>query len=104
MRTVVYPPPGILGLGRSRTVGVIAHHVTDADADAIVDQLDAQGIPVAMTHGPGSQVNLQPSAPVTTRQEVRAIRIVQAFTDAPIAWHAAAAGSARTPNDSLEIA
>jgi hypothetical protein len=91
VKVIVYPPPGILGLGRSRTVGVIAHFVTDAEADAIVDQLAAQGIPVALSHGPGTRVNLRPYAPVTTRQEARAIRIVSDVTDAPIAWHKAVA-------------
>lgn len=89
MRTVVIPPPGILGLGRTRTVDVIAHLMTDTDADNIVDRLAAQGIPVAMTHGPGHRVNLRPTAHVTTRQEVQALRIVKDVTDAPIAWNQA---------------
>jgi hypothetical protein len=84
VNTVVYPPPS--GIGRTRTVGVIAHLMTDEEADAIVDQFAAQGIPVDMTHGPGYRVKLRPLAPVTTAQEVRAIRIVRELTDAPLIW------------------
>lgn len=91
MRTVVIPPPGVHGLGRSRTVSVIAHPLTDADAQAVTAQLAAQGIPVTLTRGDGHRVNLWPFAPVTTRQEVQALRIVEGITDAPVAWNQAVA-------------
>jgi len=84
VKTLVYPPSS--GIGHTAYVGIIAHLMTDQDADTIVDQLEAQGIPVAMSHGPGGWVNLRPTGPVTTRQEVRAIRIVEDVTDAPVRW------------------
>jgi hypothetical protein len=84
VKTLVYPPPS--GVGHTAYVGVIAHLMTDQDADAIVGQLEEQGIPVAISHGPGCWVNLRPTEPVTTLQEVRAIRIVEDVTDAPVRW------------------
>ena len=86
MTTIVYPPRLI---GRTRTVQKVAHLLTDADCDAIVGRLAEQGIPVAMSHGPGNRVNLRALIAVTTEQEVQALRIVAALTDSRIVWHKA---------------
>lgn len=92
MRTVVIPPPGVLGLGRSRTAGVIGHLATDADCDAIVAQLAAEHIPVALTWH-GYIAHLRPSQPVTPAQEGRALAVVAARTDCRIVWHKAVANA-----------
>ncbi len=88
MRTIVIPPPGILGLGRSRTVGVIGHIPTDADCDTIADQLAPLG--VSLSWGPGDHAHLRPKTAITVEQEVQAPRIVAAVTDCRIVWHKAA--------------
>jgi hypothetical protein len=88
MRTVVIPPPGILGLGRTRTVGVVARFPTDADCDTIADQLEPLG--VSLSWGRGYQAHLRTQTAITVEQEVRALRIVAAVTDCRIVWHKAA--------------
>lgn len=88
MITRVVPPPGILGLGRYRTVAVIGHLCTDDDADAIVAQLADEHIPVELTRV-GYTAHLRPTGPVTTEQEVWALAVVAARTDCRIAWHPA---------------
>jgi hypothetical protein len=87
MRTVVIPPPGILGLGRSRTVGIVGHLPSDADCDTIADQLEPLG--VSLSWGPGNQAHLRTLAAITVEQEVHALRIVAAVTDCRIVWHKA---------------
>lgn len=87
MRTVVIPPPGVFGFGRSRTAQV-GHLPTDAELAAIVAQLAAEGIPVGVRRS-GSTLDLRPAGPVTTRQEVRAIAAAKARTNCRITWHAA---------------
>jgi hypothetical protein len=84
MRTVVIPPPGILGLGRSRTVGIVAHLPTDADCDTIADQLEPLGVSLSWR---GNQAHLRTRVAITVEQEVQALRIVAAVTDCPIHWH-----------------
>lgn len=88
MRTVIIPPPGILGLGRSRTVDVIGHLPTDADCDTIADLLAPLG--VSLSWGPGHQAHLRTLTAITTEQEVWALQIVVAVTDCRIVWHKAA--------------
>lgn len=87
MRTVVIPPQGVLGLGRSRTVGVVARPLSVSMALLLVDALYEAGIPVAIQRG--RAVHLYPLAELTTVQEVTALRAVARVTDAPIAMHPA---------------
>jgi len=86
MITRVIPPPRILGIGRYRSAAVIGHLATDDDCDAIVAQLEAEHIPVALTWL-GYTAHLRPTGPVTTAQEVRALAVVASRTDCRIAWH-----------------
>lgn len=89
MKTRVYPPTGVHGFGRSRTVGVITRPLTLRDAQALVEQLHDLGIEI--TARPGTTVHLCGLAPLTTTQEVRVLRAFAARTDAPLAWHGAVA-------------
>jgi hypothetical protein len=89
MRTVIYPPSGVLGLGHYRTVGVIARPLTPLDAADLVEDLAVLGIPVRVEVD--QVIHLHALAPVTTSQEVTALRATAARSDARIAWHAAVA-------------
>lgn len=89
MKTLVYPPPGVGGLGRSRTVGVIANPLSDSAARLVLDALAQDGIPLAVRAG--GTVHLYAIGPLTTAQEVRALRAFAAVTDARLAWHKAVA-------------
>jgi hypothetical protein len=92
MRTVVIPPPGVHGLGRSRTVGVIARPLTVAAAlDVLTDLAEHRHLRVAYDVDRRHVVNLWPQQPVTTAEEVAIIGAFRAVTDARLAWHGAVA-------------
>lgn len=91
MRIRVIPPPGILGLGRYRTVGVIAHELVAHELVAIAMELAQQDIwvdPVIDIH---HVLHLWALEELTTEQEVTALRAFAACTDCRIDWHAAGA-------------
>lgn len=88
MNTVVYPPTSPLGFGRYRTVGVVGHHITPADASAICAGLDRRGIPVVVSVKAGV-VDVWPQRPVTTVEEVTVLGAVISQTDCPVKWHEA---------------
>jgi hypothetical protein len=89
MTTLVYPPSGALGFGRSRTVGVVRKPLVPADAAILTAVLAEVGIPVRVETGP--IVHLYALGPVSTRQEARALAAVCSVTDCRICWHAAVA-------------
>ena len=88
MRTVIYPPTGVLGLGRYRTVGVVARHLGPVDGPALVEILAEQGIPLRVVDT-GRVVHLYALRPMSTVDEVRALRAVSAETDMPLVFHQA---------------
>jgi len=91
MITRVYPPPGILGLGRYRTVGVIARPISAGDANAIAVALAQAGIQITVSVDKHRVVHLWPwpGWPLTNAQEITALRAFIAVTDCRIAWHPA---------------
>jgi hypothetical protein len=90
VRTVVYPPPGVHGFGRSRTVGVIARPIDGIQVFLLTMALADEGIRVRV-HADHRVVHLHAIAPTTTEQEVRALRAFSEITDQRIAWHGAVA-------------
>lgn len=68
--------------------GTPFHPLTHGEARAITFRLWAHRIPVAVLAG--ARVDVYPLAPVTTEQEVEALRAVLARTDAPVRWAGAA--------------
>lgn len=91
MRTVIYPPPGVFGFGRYRTVGRIARPLDGIAAFCLVSALADQGVPLRVVEDGRKIVHLHALAPTTTADEVRAIRAFSSITDARIAWHEAVA-------------
>lgn len=90
MSTVrVYPPTGVHGLGRYRTGTITARPLTPAAAGLLTKQLAGEGIDLLVETGP--VVHLTALLPVTTAQEVHALAVVGAVTDARLAWHPAVA-------------
>lgn len=92
MRTVVIPPPGILGFGRSRTVGVVARPLTGAQAYLIAVKLAARGlhvVPAVDSHRVLHLWSLE--GPLSTADEVTVLAAYLAKTDARIEWHGAVA-------------
>lgn len=65
------------------------HPLTPVEALAICDDLAAEGIQVRLNAG--REVELCPLAELDTWQRVRAVRVVQAVTDAPVRWRAVVA-------------
>lgn len=87
MRTVVIPPPGIFGLGRYRTVNVIARELTDHELIGIAMGLAAQDIWVSPTVDVFHTLHLWALEPYSTEQEVKALRAFAEHTDCRIDWH-----------------
>lgn len=87
MNTRVYPPPS--GIGRTRTVGVIARPLATADAAILTTVLGEVGIPVRVEAG--TIVHLYALAAMSIRDEVRALNAVCSVTDCRICWHGAVA-------------
>lgn len=71
----------------------IAHELTDAETLRITTALAVQGIRVEPVVDVYHVLHLWALAPVTTRQEVRAIGAYRQVTDCRIAWHAAEVAS-----------
>lgn len=92
MKTVVYPPPGILGLGRSRTVQVVARPLSAVEANAIGVALAARHIPVAVSVDAHHVIHLWPWLLLSTAQEVAALRAFAAVTDSRLVVHPALGG------------
>jgi hypothetical protein len=92
MRTLVYPPPGAHGFGRSRTVGVVARPLTTAAALAVLTEL-ATGRHIRLAYAVDRRhvVHLYPQQQLSTADEVAAIAGFSAVTDARIDWHGAVA-------------
>lgn len=90
MKIVIYPPPGILGLGRSRTVNVITRPLDPAVAAEVAAQLSRDGLPVLPAVDEHEVVHVWGLRSTTTAEEVTALRAFTAVTDAPIRWHPAA--------------
>jgi hypothetical protein len=69
-------------------VSAVVHELSGVEADAIVADLGAAGIPVIvrMQH---HAAHLYPQRAVTTSEEVRVLRAVELRTDAFV-WHGAA--------------
>lgn len=91
MRTVVFPPAGAHGFGRSRTVGVVARPLSAVEANSIGVELNQQRIPVAVSVSAGHVIHLWPWIRVDTVDEVRALRAFADRTDARLVWHKALA-------------
>lgn len=89
MKTLIYPPTGVHGFGRTRTVGVIARPLVAADAHVLTKVLADVGLPVRVEAGP--IVHLYALAPISTRDEVRVLAAVGCVTDCRICWHGAVA-------------
>ncbi len=90
MSTVlVYPPAGVHGFGRYRTITRVVRPLSPAAASAIAQQLAGEGIDVLIEAGPIVHVIAQ--LPVTTWQEVHALGAVFERTDARVVWHGAVA-------------
>lgn len=87
MNTRIYPPTGVGGLGRSRTVGVIARPLTVAAALDVLTQLERRHLSVAYSVDRRHVVHLWPQQAVTTAEEVAVLAAFSAVTDARIAWH-----------------
>jgi hypothetical protein len=91
VKTLVYPPPGIHGFGRSRTVGVVAQYLNGIPGFCLVNALAEQGIPLRVVEDRHHVLHLHALAPMTTDQEVHALRAFAAVTDQRLAWHGAVA-------------
>lgn len=92
MRTVVYPPPGVFGFGRSRTVGVVASRLDPIDGFRLVEALANRGIPLRVVQDQRRQVlHLHACKPLSTENEVIALRAFAKVTDERLAWHGAEA-------------
>lgn len=65
----------------------VEHELTDTEAAEITTALAQQGIHVAPVVDVYRVLHLWPAAPVTTVQEVTALRAFAQVTDARIAWH-----------------
>lgn len=91
MITKVIPPPGVFGFGRSRTVGVVAHRLSPAEAHAICTRLAKQDspIPVLAAMDQRNTVHVWPERPTTTAEEVEVLRSFAAVTDSRLVWHEA---------------
>lgn len=70
-----------------RPVGIIAHELTPTEAYQIRGQLAAQGIHVVLAADIDHVLHIYPTQPVTTAQEVTALRAFADVTDARLAWH-----------------
>jgi hypothetical protein len=92
MKVVVIPPPGILGLGRSRTVGIVARPITALEANGIGVALAAQHIPVAVSVDTHRVVHLWPWHELAAADEVTALRAFVTVTDCRIVLHKAVGG------------
>jgi hypothetical protein len=90
VRTVVIPPPGVHGFGRSRTVGVVARRLDGIQGFLLVQALADEGIKLRV-YADEKAIHLHPVGPVTTAQEVRALRAFCAVTDVRVQWHEAVA-------------
>lgn len=89
MRTIVFPPSGLIGFGRTRTAQAPVHPLSFLEASVIADGLaDTCGIRIKVELG--RVVHLYALGPVTTAQEVAALRAFAAVTDSRLAWHPAA--------------
>lgn len=91
MKTVVYPPPGVHGFGRTRTVAVVAHRLTAVEAAAITAKLSRDQLPVLPALDESGVVHLWPLRPMTTAEEVHVLTVVLARTDCPVHWRGAGA-------------
>jgi hypothetical protein len=91
MRTLIYPPAGAHGFGRSRTVGVVAQRLDGIRAFCLVTAFADQGVPLRVVEDRRHVVHLHALAPMTTAQEVHALRAFAAITDQRLAWHGAVA-------------
>ena len=69
------------------TVYEIQRPLTPATAQQITARLAGEGIDLLVETGP--VVHLTALLPVTTQQEVHALRVVAEVTDARLAWHPA---------------
>jgi hypothetical protein len=63
--------------------------LTDTDAHLVTATLAAQGIHIEPVVDVWHVVHLWATRPVTTEQEVRAIRAFRDVTDCRLAWHGA---------------
>jgi hypothetical protein len=68
-------------------VSVVVHELSGVEADAIVADLGAAGIPVVLRIQ-NHAAHLYPQRAVTTSEEVRVLRAVELRTDAFV-WHRA---------------
>jgi hypothetical protein len=90
MKTVVYPPAGVLGIGRYRTANMVARPLSALEANAIGVALNERRIPVAVSVDAHRSVHLWPWRTLTTADEVTALRAFTDRTDARLLLHAAA--------------
>lgn len=64
----------------------VLHPLAPMEAYALTRRFDREGLPVTVkADGPGVVV-LWPALALTTRQQVHAMRVVKAETDAPVRW------------------
>jgi hypothetical protein len=91
VKTRIYPPAGVHGFGRYRTVGVVAQPLDGIDGFCLVTYLADHGIPLRVVEDHHHVVHLHALAPMTTAQEVCALRAFAAVTDQRLAWHEAVA-------------
>jgi hypothetical protein len=73
------------------TTPAIKHRLTGPEAATICRDLAQLDIPVLATADVFGTVHLWPGRVVTTLEEITALRPFLLTTDAPIAWHKAAA-------------
>lgn len=84
MRTTVISQPGA---HHGRAYDLITRELDDTDLTALHAELAQVGVRVEPVVDVFHTVHLWALAETTTEQEVRALRIVAARTDARIAWH-----------------
>lgn len=72
-----------------RVVEQVTHELTDTDQTQVTAALAAHGIRVEPVVDVFHVLHLWALAPVTTRQEVEALRAFRAVTDARLIWHPA---------------
>ena len=83
----VYPPAGVLGVGRYRTTHRTVRPLSIERAMALVDDLDRRGISVAANvTGGGVLVQLIAKQALSTADEVRVLAAFRSVTDARLNW------------------
>lgn len=78
-------------ISNGHAVDRIAHEITDAEAHRVTLALAAQGIRVRPATDVDRVLHLWALAPVSTKQEVKAIAAFRLVTDSRLAWHEAVA-------------